>query len=402
MKLAKIYSQATGLELNKPDLYEQFIPNTFDKYIVFHASGGKVIENNGQKIQQFSSKIYDYYQEVINLIKPLLIDYKIIQIGVETDEQLQNIDLDLRGKTNIAQANYLIKNCALFIGNDSMFSHTTGLYEVPMVVLYGGTSKPHFPFWFNKDKSIFLESDRNGKLPSFQMQEFPKTINMIKPETVVRAILNLLDLKWPNPIKTLHIGSNYKGAVIEMIPNQVIVPNFFNGVPTIRGDYYFNEENILNQLKLCKCTVVLGQPIDINNLIPLKQNIALISLNIDKFPSLISYIKSIIKAGIQFTLFSEIQDDNELNKFKLELYEYSIINKMPFVDRKSLEFLANLNYTKSRLKTNHLLLSGEKVYASKAHWLANSPCELQNSESRILDNQTFINEVENLFIYQYE
>jgi len=380
MKLAKIYSQATGLELNKPDLYEQFIPNTFDKYIVFHASGGKVIENNGQKIQQFSSKIYDYYQEVINLIKPLLIDYKIIQIGVETDEQLQNIDLDLRGKTNIAQANYLIKNCALFIGNDSMFSHTTGLYEVPMVVLYGGTSKPHFPFWFNKDKSIFLESDRNGKLPSF----------------------HLLDLKWPNPIKTLHIGSNYKGAVIEMIPNQVIVPNFFNGVPTIRGDYYFNEENILNQLKLCKCTVVLGQPIDINNLIPLKQNIALISLNIDKFPSLISYIKSIIKAGIQFTLFSEIQDDNELNKFKLELYEYSIINKMPFVDRKSLEFLANLNYTKSRLKTNHLLLSGEKVYASKAHWLANSPCELQNSESRILDNQTFINEVENLFIYQYE
>jgi hypothetical protein len=317
MKLAENYSLSVGLKLSEPYLYEKFIPNPYEDYILVHAGGG-----NGN----FTSKLWDYWQEAISLIRDALPShYKIIQIGTNNDPLFRGVDLDLRDKTTIHQSHYLIRRCLLFLGNDSICSHIAGWCKKPMVSVYGGTSVAnHSPYFYAKDKSVFLEPDRK-RVCSFSFQEDPKTINFIKPEQVVIATLKLLDLKWNSPIETVYIGTQYKQDVIETIPNQVINPNFFNGILNIRADYYFNEPNIFNQISQCKCVVVTPQALDIKILTQLKQNIVGIGLKVDAFPNVVEYVNLLQKNLIPYSLITDSEDEDEIKQKKTLLFEYGIV-----------------------------------------------------------------------------
>ena len=130
-----------------------------------------------------------------------------MQIGGNDDAPIRGT-IDMRGKTNIHQTAYLVKNASLLAGNDSCNIHFASGFNIPLVGLYGSTSpKNSGPFFGDKNKQIVIESDRKGKQPSFQMNENPKTINWIKPEQIAQPILDLLKIDKKINIDRIYIFS---------------------------------------------------------------------------------------------------------------------------------------------------------------------------------------------------
>ena len=180
MKLIETYSRNASVETkNPPILPTQFFPLTTEKYITIQNSSG------------MDAKNYNLWQNVLNLIIPFLRENNIdvIQLGQGEVQPLNNV-INLVNKTNFAQSVYILRNALLHLGNDSFACHVA--HNVPVVSLYGSTSvSVHSPYHFHP-KSIFIESHRFGKSPSFQAQENPKTINLIPPELIAKNILSIL------------------------------------------------------------------------------------------------------------------------------------------------------------------------------------------------------------------
>ena len=124
MHLLNRYALSCGVKIDKPFILEHFYPITLDKYVVFQTSG------------KGNSRQYDYWSKVFSLIKEYTNEYKIVHVGLPTDQTVLNCDLDLRGKTSIKQLAYIIKNSSLYLGVDSFSAHLAGYYNKKIVSLY--------------------------------------------------------------------------------------------------------------------------------------------------------------------------------------------------------------------------------------------------------------------------
>ena len=124
MHLLDRYALSCGVSADKPFIDESYFPLTYDKYIVFQTSG------------KGNARQYDYWNKVFAFIREYTTDYKIIHVGVPSDPAVEGCDLDLRGKTTIKHLAYLIKNCSLYLGIDSLSAHFAGYYDKKLVALY--------------------------------------------------------------------------------------------------------------------------------------------------------------------------------------------------------------------------------------------------------------------------
>jgi len=204
MKLLELYALACGLKIGDQFLLEKFYPLENHKYISIQAGSG------------MGGKNYPYYNEVIDLILPILKSNKIsiVQIGGVEDLVLNNC-VNLLGKTDLHQTNFIISRSLLHIGNDSFAQHRLGYVGVPIIDLFGPTTQEnHSPYQYAPN-SIFLSSHRNGKNPTFASQENPQSIAMIKPEEVANAILKVLGVNFTVPRESIFFGSVYNQQVIE-------------------------------------------------------------------------------------------------------------------------------------------------------------------------------------------
>jgi ADP-heptose:LPS heptosyltransferase len=124
MHLLEQYSLASGVKIKKPYIYEKFFPVTAEKYITFHPSSKP-------------SKTYDYWQEVINIISPILDSkgIKIIQLGQEKEKVYSGV-VSLVGFTNINQTAFILRDCLLHFGADSFPTHIASGYNKKIVALY--------------------------------------------------------------------------------------------------------------------------------------------------------------------------------------------------------------------------------------------------------------------------
>ncbi|MEK6881515.1 MAG: glycosyltransferase family 9 protein, partial [Nanoarchaeota archaeon] len=221
------------MAIHKPEIYLQFCPIPCDKYITIQTAGAMLAKN------------YYFFQEIIDLILPILQknDIKIVQLGGKNEQKL-NGALDLLEKTTINQLAYLISKALLHIGTDSCGVHFASGFNIPIVALYS-VSPPSIcgPYFGDKSKQICLEPPMNGRKYSFTPTENPSPVNKISPEQVASSIMQLLNISWKSPVSTISLGSEYQNAILECIPNQVVQP-FFNGVLNLRGDLFFNEQNI--------------------------------------------------------------------------------------------------------------------------------------------------------------
>lgn len=93
-------------------------------------------------------------------------DLKILLVGGPEEklkgdqiEQENPFVINLIGKLSIIQTAAIIKNCAVFISNDSGLMHLAGAVGTPQIAIFGPTPIPKNRPWGNQEHKILLQSD---------------------------------------------------------------------------------------------------------------------------------------------------------------------------------------------------------------------------------------------------
>lgn len=398
-KLIEAYSRNTGLEIKKPFLLEKFYPVECDKYITIQTGSG------------MGAKNYDYWQEVVIQLNKVFGPNKIniVLLGGQEDQLLNGV-IDLRGKTDLHQSNYLIKRALLHIGNDSCLAHIAGINNTPLVCLYGSTSVDnHSPYWFNKDKTILLESHRFGRNPSFAAQEQFKTINLIRPEQVINAVFELLEIKEKSEKDTLYIGNNFQQVIIEYIPNCNFNINGAENTPIIlRLDYHYEIKGVLQLIQRgLKFNLVTNKPVDIELLKHGKNNINNLTIEITDDIT-IDYIKLLKNSGIKFAVFTTEKDPEKLSEIRFKFFG---ITKIEQLQKTNLDDFKNrvkmyrnekdleVDISDMSFNTNKVLYGNGKLYPSKIHFKNDVSFNLGDS-AQAIDHELFWEDLEYNYFFK--
>jgi hypothetical protein len=352
MRLLETYSRNCSVEIkHKPTLNTKFFPlGEINKYITIQTKSG------------MPAKDYSYYQEVVNLLFPILEKEGIKILHLGQDSPPLNRVVNLNNQTSLAQCAFILKKSLLHAGADSWMAHFCGAEEVPLVSLYGSTTVTnHSPYHFNKDKTIFLESHRNGNKATFAREENPKTIDLINPEDIARAVCKLLNLDFDYSFKTLLIGSAYNNRTIESC-NDAVIDITKLGVQNliIRNDYNHNLNNVFSQLQHCPCAIVTDKPLPIEPLVQLRQNVIEILYEITEQHSP-EFVKQLFDNKIPFRLYTKLSEE-KLRPIKLQYLDFPHI-----IFRKSAdapEILKDKNLSNIYYKSARFLLGNGKIYSS--------------------------------------
>lgn len=382
MHLIEQYALSCGVKIDKPHIETSFFPLSSSKYIVLHT-------NN-----KTQAKTYDYYNDVTELIYPYLSkkNIDIIQIGSIQDQEIVKC-ISLQGQTTTKQNAYIIKNSLLVLSTDSISTHIASAFNKKIVSLYSSMYKECCgPYWGNKKWQSLLEPDRSSNKPSFSDTEWPKTINTILPETIACAVLDQLKIKHNlNNIETLHMGSSYHTGSLGVIPNHVMPKSFAPGQPAnILGHEHFDEENITRWAQTRKVNVFLNQPMSINYLRAVKENIHQVNYFVgpeDKE----EYFRSLNKIGLKTKLICE--DENKIDDLRLKFFDWDVflLKKKTKNDIDNHEKICN----NTRYKSSQLISSNNQLYASKAAWRN----DIHGKHDQIIDCDDFWAESNNLKIY---
>jgi len=101
--------------------------------IVIHPSGGRLTWN-GNQITPNKDWFIEYWAEVV---KDLIRDYDVVQMGGPEEEGIPNITTYIMGRTSMRQTAALLKNCLTWIGIDSLANHMGPSVGKPGVALFG-------------------------------------------------------------------------------------------------------------------------------------------------------------------------------------------------------------------------------------------------------------------------
>ena len=387
MHILERYALSCGVKIDKPFILEQYYPIALDKYIVFQTSG------------KGNSRQYDYWLKVFQYIREYTQDYKIVHVGLESDQSVAGVDLDLRGKTSIRQLAYLIKNSSLYLGIDSLSTHLAGYYDRKTVALYSYCFAQNcFPIWGKRHNKSLIEVDwqKEGK-PSFSLTEKKKNINTIKPEVIAMAALDQLGVNHDlHLVKTLFIGSEYHNPTIEVIPDSASYPIFIKDkICNVRMDYHFDEQNLMRLASICKVNIITAKEININILNSIKSKVC--GLNIIASDQISEdYLTKVKGLGIKLSLSAPFNDDwsrlcEKFFDFKLDKDE--VISKSRIKNAGEIDENCIFNSEK-------IIFSEGKVYSCKLFWEKKQP-KLDRS-AKVVDDQVFWQESDYFYIYKDE
>ncbi len=390
MHLVETYSLMSSSKIDKPFILEQYFPLPFEKYITFNSES------------KFPGKNFDYWQDSINFISPVLESkgIRILQVGGANEAQYSNV-IDLRGKTTMSQLAYIIKNAMLHVGPDSFGVHIASTYDVPIVGLYSiSPSSVSGPYFGTKSKQILFDAylrQGNGKA-SYQPQEHPKSINLIHPEEIANAIFKLLDLNIKVPFETVYVGNKYSSSTIrEFIPikaTQIANPEF---PIEIRMDLEFNEKVLTEQLSVSKGIILTDKRIDPNLLKQFKSQIVAFVYKITENddPNIIKEIRNI---GFNITLVSSLTQES-IDKKKINYYTVGNIEKFFEEKPETIESLKR-DIDKLYFKSNKIVLSNDKFYAGNSMRLNNEDLKDEKSLYKAIDCPEFWDELPFKIVYK--
>ncbi len=381
MKLLENYSLQLGQRISKAWTYEKYYPIPFENYIVF---------------QPWSkpAKNYDYWDEVITLIRPILEQHniKIVQVGAK-DEKPVNFCHHTQGKTNWGQLQYIISKSKLILSTDSVSVHFAGYYNIPLVCLTSNNYKEVVsPYFGDKNKQIILEPDRQKYLkPSFQLDEgLDKQINSINPEEIAGAVCKLLNLPFNYNYKTISIGKNYQNKIVESVGDGIINVQQL-GIPNLIMRLDYGKPNyaiLIEQLKISKCAIICKEPIPLNILKDLRGNIIEVLYKIDSNHNP-TFVKELQDNKIPYRLFSDLSDD-ELNKIKLDYLDFNIITKR---DISIPEKLKDKDLSKVHFKCNKYVMGRGKFYQSYYDFKLNRNFDPNNQQPQSVFQNPWLNEL---------
>ncbi len=379
--LIEEYAKSLGVKIGKPTLIDHYYPTLHDKYITIHTD------------DKIDSKNYEYFPQVLNLLKPILHQngYKVYQVGGSQDPKLPNVDgyfLNL----NYKQSTFLIKNSKLHIGIDSLPIHIASVFDIPIIALYSHIYPSNaYPFWSSKDKVCILESDRGENKPSFSYQESPKTIRTIKPETIANSALKLLGINIHINFNTLDIGSYYHIPIVEVVPNfRAKLEDQNDKTIYIRADLHFDDQNIAFWCSNYKVKIVSDRiiPLELLNYFSSKIEHVFFKLKDADIP--IQYFEEVKKAKINFTICTSEKEN--LNQLRNKFFDFK-------VDHDNAKDRAE-KFKKRECKflTNKILISNASLYASEAHLKIDK--KLDTANETIYGDDDFWKDSEHFYFYE--
>jgi len=356
MHLLEKYALGSGAKIGFPDIQESFFP-TPENYIVLHPSSGA------------ESKNYDYYSDVISLLKPYFDKrgIKIVQIGVGSDPKYAGCD-NLNGATTLRQTAFIIKNAKLVLGNDSFSAHVASGFGVKTVTLYSCSPKEDcYPYWtYETDKSTCIEPDRKGEKPSYSGEENPKTINRIDPFRVAKATLDALGIK--NHLsgkKSLHIGDLYKQKVVEVVPDfNPLDYQMDRAIFNIRMDYAYDPRLLALWSKHYQISVITDRAIPEQVVKAIKTNTQFVFYKVS-LATKPEDLRVIENEGIN--LICVCDDKENIRDIRLNLIDWKI-EEEEVKSKKDYDFANQINES-SRYISSKILLSGGERYFSKSDWV---------------------------------
>lgn len=412
MKLLPRYATVCGLKIGRQWLLESFYPLPTTRYMTLHASSGMAAKN------------YPLYQEIVAMILTRLESQgiKIVQLGGKDDAPINGC-VDLCGKTDYHQSSYILRSSLCHLGNDSWLAHRAGEQGVPLVTLFGPTTpENHGAYTYDAAKTIFIESHRLGKRPTFAAQEMPMTIAFIPPEVVCNAVLRLLGIvEGLFSQTTLSIGALYAHPMLELIPNVVPPATFLPALPiTVRMDHLFSEDNLVALLQTGrKVNIITRRAVQLPLLNQFRASILTyaheIVVGVDE-PTIgyVDAIRSLFPTSHAF--FTRETDERKVSDLRFIYLDHVTVSvhrdatKTDFVSGA----LAYLNRPdtpenrldierqlgQSRLKTNHLLMSDNHIYPTYAHLAANKPlATLSDTVVDLIDDPTTWRDSQHLLVY---
>ena len=387
MHLIESYALTCGSKIDRPFIYDTFYPAPEGKYITLQ------IESKSP------SRQYKYWQLVVDLIKPILSKYdiEILQIGSKNDKALKNVVCS-SGKTSISQAHYLIRNSQMHVGIDSFGVHIASGLGKKIVALYSNREpKNSGPYWSNSSDCISIQSPRGDRKPSYAIDENPRTINEIKPETVANSALQLLGIRERVSIETLFIGEYFNEETnFGFLPNQIIVSET---PPELRMDILHEEKYLPAQLSRQKTIITTSKPLSQDLLLKFKSNIAKVIYVIDETDKP-EFVKFLFENGLPFDCVSKLPADKISGK-RINYYRYCSINEHVESEKEKkfkISLRAESNKSSLRFKTNYVICSDRKNYLSEQHLLDNEPTEDVNRFSKLKDSGMFLSDLKNVWI----
>lgn len=379
--LIEEYAKSLGVKIGTPVLNDHFYPILDEKYITIHTDN------------KIDSKNYEYFPQVLNLIKPILnnLGYKIYQIGGPADPVLKNVD-KLLLNLSYRQSAYVIKNSKLHLGIDSLPVHMASMYDIPIVALYSHIMANNaYPYWSSKEKIILLESDKKGNKPSYSYEENPKTIRTIKPETIADSIFSLLGIEIKLNFKTLNIGSNYHIELTEVVPNFVAeLSDKKDKNIYIRADLHFDDQKIAYWCANYKSTIISNKMLPLNLVHQFSANINTIFFKLTDEDIPAEYFYQLKNTKVKFIICTK--DKKNLAQIRNKYFDF-VVEYDDIEDRTS-----NCNKINAKFLTNKVLLSEGKVYPSEAHLKINKSIDSDNEV--IYDDNDFWKDSEHYYLYE--
>ncbi len=346
----------------------------------------------------------------------------IVHLGLKEDPPLMGV-YDLRGKTTILQANYLIGRSLLSVGGDSFFAHNAGWRKRPLLAIYGITAEsPHGPFWRDPSKTSIIESHRWGGVPNYSLQEPVKTVNLIDPYHIANEVLRLLGITHTFNQQSRFWGLLYQHTILELIPNTVPDSSFLPELPMlVRMDYLHNEDNLVKLLQTGRrINLLTSKMINLGILSAFKSQILSYNHEIGtlntELPT-IEYIGQLKPICPRSVFFTREQDPAKVSDLRFPYFPDSCMIEQVKDTTREDYLLAALNYLNkkdtpdnrlvleeelqySKFRTTRYVLSEGSVYLSHAHRLAGKIISnLNDNIGEIIDDPLFFKDLNHLSIW---
>jgi hypothetical protein len=384
MNLTEKMALDCGVKVSRPYLDRYFLPIKNDNYIIIDT---RCKNANGE---------YDYFNDVLDLIKPYLKEANIDIFQIANDKNIKLACDKCFITINKKQENYLISKAKLLISNENYSLHIASVFNTKSIGLYSLFNPNNTrPVW-NKDSQIILESHRDGNLPSYgRSNELPKTINFISPYAIAKNILDSLGIVNDlGRFELVHLGKSFNQKIVEIVPDFISDANFMKERSiNLRLDYISNlNSSVFNYwMTNRKVNIITNKDININMIAPYRNNVLLITIMLSENISE-KFLKHCKSIGLKLKIFCDVKD-------KLEEYRFKFLNwevNQDFENEGSLNKLGTLSQ-KSKFISSKILISKGKQFSCKANYFANK--HLDNSEESVILSKEFEQEIEFFKIY---
>ena len=393
MHLIERYALNTGVKIDRPEVYQDYFPVPFKKFIVF-APLGK------------NHKKYLFWQEVVNLLTPVFEknDIKILQVGADKNVMPFHGAMSVAGQTSLNNLSYIVDKSLLYLGVDCFITQISSLFDKKIVALYSHVNVSNRgPYWGSKENQILIEPDRkDGHKPCYSQWDSNDYINKIAPEKIAKAVCKLLNLEFNYPYNTIFGGKLYHKLSVDLVPteNKLVKDYDINANVSeimIRMDWNHDEKNLLELLKEArsKCGIILNKQVPFNLLSKFSNKISEIVLiydgkNLNQLTE--DYVKMLDIVTKNTSIYSH--ENKEANdKFKSQCMDYAVLNEVPW-PKKPKEIEA-YNDEKIYFKSNKRVLANGKVYNCYYNYKNDIPEKnfALNSHSEIVDDKDFWKDV---------